>query len=143
VALQLIMSAAVVIIAIVGPRTGGLLTVRRVIATLLAIAAVVVALAAVRALGSALTPFPRPRPNAPLTRAGPYRHVRHPIYTALMALAFAVSLAGSLWALVPTAGLAVILDLKATREERWLVAVTPEYADFRRRVRWRFLPGVR
>jgi protein-S-isoprenylcysteine O-methyltransferase Ste14 len=53
------------------------------------------------------------------------------------------SLIGSPLALVPTAGLAVILELKSRLEESMLLAASPEYASYRERVRWRFIPGVR
>jgi protein-S-isoprenylcysteine O-methyltransferase Ste14 len=36
-----------------------------------------------------------------------------------------------------------VLDAKAEREEAWLRAVHPGYAAYARRVRWRFLPGLR
>jgi protein-S-isoprenylcysteine O-methyltransferase Ste14 len=46
-------------------------------------------------------------------------------------------------ALVPTAVAAVFLELKSRREEAWLAERYTEYDEYRRRVRWRFIPGVR
>lgn len=143
VVLQFAAGATVAVVAVVGPGVDGLVTLRRAVAIALAAVGVATAVSAARALGHALTPFPRPRPNVPVTRGGPYRVVRHPIYSALIALALSASLAGSLWALVPTVGLCVVLELKATREERWLREARPEYAEYSRAVKWRFVPGIR
>jgi protein-S-isoprenylcysteine O-methyltransferase Ste14 len=44
-------------------------------------------------------------------------------------------------ALVLALGLAAVLDLKARREEAWLVVRYPGYAAYARRTR-RFLPGL-
>ena len=93
------------------------------------------ALAALR-LGTNLTPFPRPRPRGVLVTTGPYAVVRHPIYAAVMALAFGWAL---VWGSLPTLGgataLLLLFDLKSRREERWLVDRFPEYPGYQRRVR--------
>lgn len=94
----------------------------------------------VRALGSSLTAFPRPLEDAELRNRGPYGLVRHPLYGALILLAFAWSALTSLWALVPTACLALVLLAKSAREERWLVERYPSYASYRETVRRRFIP---
>ena len=51
------------------------------------------ALAALPALGRALTPFTRPRENAQLRTHGIYRWVRHPIYVGLIVAALGWALA--------------------------------------------------
>lgn len=109
-------------------------------ALLLALGALL-ALAGVRGLGRGLTPFPRPRDDATLVEAGVYARVRHPIYGGLilMALGWAL-LSASPVALVLTAVLVAFFVLKARREEAWLAERFPEYEDYRRRVRRRFLP---
>jgi protein-S-isoprenylcysteine O-methyltransferase Ste14 len=74
---------------------------------------------------------------------GPYRFIRHPGYLA-MALVFgsgALAL-GSWWALLPGAGYAVLILNRAAREDRFLQAELPGYADYAKRVRYRLLPGV-
>jgi protein-S-isoprenylcysteine O-methyltransferase Ste14 len=43
---------------------------------------------------------------------------------------------------VPTALLAVLFDLKARREEAWLIERFPEYADYRARTPRRFVPWL-
>jgi protein-S-isoprenylcysteine O-methyltransferase Ste14 len=52
------------------------------------------------------------------------------------------SLAYSWWALIPAGALAVLWALKAHVEERHLARVFPEYDEYRRRVRARFVPHV-
>jgi protein-S-isoprenylcysteine O-methyltransferase Ste14 len=100
------------------------------------------ALAALPALGRALTPFPRPREGAQLRTHGIYRWVRHPIYVGLIVAAFGWALGWlSVWGCAFVALVAVFFDRKARREERWLRERFPEYADYARRVR-RFVPGV-
>jgi len=100
------------------------------------------AAAGLRALGSALTPYPRPRDGAGLVTRGAYRYMRHPIYSGIVLAAFGWALA---WLSVPgfVFGVAVALffDRKAAREEAWLRECFPEYAAYARRVR-RFVPGV-
>ena len=78
-----------------------------------------------------------------LIRNGPYRHVRHPIYTGLL-LAFA----GSALALAEWRGLLALLLvtgslwLKLRREERWLLEhFGADYAEYRK-TSWALLPGL-
>lgn len=91
-------------------------------------------------LGSNLSPLPHPKARATLVATGPYRLVRHPIYSGAILLAFgwAVLVQGGL-TLASAALLAVFFDLKSRREERWLAAAFPDYAGYRLRVR-RFIP---
>jgi protein-S-isoprenylcysteine O-methyltransferase Ste14 len=93
-------------------------------------------------LGRNRTIFPRPNAGSRLVRHGVYRWVRHPLYTSLMLLSLGWA---AWWASGPTllagGALAVFLDRKARREEAWLRAAFPEYADYARQVR-RFVPGI-
>lgn len=140
---QVVLGAAVLMVAALAPGRGDAGVIRLGLGIALLAIGLAVAIASARALGSALTPLPSPRPGAPLSRRGPYRVVRHPIYTGLMLLAVGASLVGSAWAFAPTVVLAVFLDRKATKEEEWLVQAHPGYDELRSAVRWRFLPGVR
>ncbi|HEX5466582.1 MAG TPA: isoprenylcysteine carboxylmethyltransferase family protein [Candidatus Limnocylindrales bacterium] len=93
-------------------------------------------------LGANLTPFPRPRPTATLVERGAYRYLRHPIYSGLVLAGWGWSVAaGSLAALVLTAALALLLDLKARREEAWLLQRLPGYGAYRARTH-KFVPGI-
>lgn len=142
-ALQLAVGAAVVLVARRAPRRRHVSWVRRAVALVTGAIAAGIGVRSARSLGPALTVFPRPRPHVPLADGGAYRIVRHPMYTSALGLATAVATVGSPWAFGPTGLLAVVLDRKAAREEAWLLESLPEYASYRARVRWRFLPGVR
>ena len=108
----------------------------------IAIGGGVIVAAAARALGSSLTPFPRPAERAELVEQGPYGVVRHPIYSGALLFVAGISLALSWWALAGTAALAVVWGLKARVEERFLEERYSAYADYRKRVRYRLLPFV-
>jgi protein-S-isoprenylcysteine O-methyltransferase Ste14 len=102
----------------------------------------VVGFAGAIALGRNLTPFPRPSQNTQLVRRGVYAWMRHPLYTSVMAASLGWALMWQSW---PAWWVAVLLipffDAKARREERWLRATFPEYAEYARRVR-RFIPWI-
>lgn len=93
-------------------------------------------------LGRNRTIFPKPNAESRLVQEGVYRWVRHPLYTSVTLLSAGW---GLLWASGPAllAGLvlAVFLNFKALREERWLVAKFPGYAAYRQQVK-RLIPGV-
>jgi len=96
----------------------------------------------VRQLGDSRTAMPRPRDDATLIQDGIYAWLRHPIYAGIVALGVGWALATfSLPALVAALVLAVVLDLKARREEVWLAERYPEYPEYRSRTH-RFIPGV-
>jgi protein-S-isoprenylcysteine O-methyltransferase Ste14 len=96
----------------------------------------------VQSLGHSRTAMPYPRDDASLVTAGAYRRVRHPIYIGLIALAVGwACLTLSPFALVAAAALTVVLDLKARREEAWLVGRFPGYPAYQARTH-RFIPGV-
>ena len=106
------------------------------------IAGWVLIVAGVVGLGSSLTPFPKPSERSTLRMSGAYRLVRHPIYGGSMLVALGWSLLSSPLALFATAFLALLFELKSRHEESMLVVRFPEYEAYRRRVRWRFVPGV-
>ena len=94
------------------------------------------------ALGSALTPWPKPKPGTILREHGPYCRIRHPIYTGLVLGTAGWGLTSASAAVVVlAAALAAVLDGKARREEGRLVAAVPGYARYMNRTR-RFLPGI-
>jgi protein-S-isoprenylcysteine O-methyltransferase Ste14 len=94
------------------------------------------------ALGASFTPLPRPRRRATLRRHNVYAHARHPIYGGLLVGGVGLALDRSPLVLVPTALLAVVFLLKSMREEAWLSARYPEYPDYRRATRRRFVPWL-
>jgi protein-S-isoprenylcysteine O-methyltransferase Ste14 len=80
----------------------------------------------------ALTAVPRPREDAAFATNGAYRFVRHPIYLGLILGALGLAVITP-WpgTFAGVALLAVVLDLKRRREERWLLERYPGYAAYR------------
>lgn len=88
------------------------------------------------ALGSNLTPFPKPSPDARLVTTGPYGLARHPLYGGIVVAALGWGLFQGRWlGLLGALVLAAFFDAKASREEHWLTEQFPEYPSYRRRVR--------
>lgn len=85
------------------------------------------------AMGSSLSPFPRPPRHAELVERGPYRFLRHPIYVGGVLFFAGLSLAFSAYGLALTVVLAAFWFAKARLEERLLAERFPEYAEYRRR----------
>ena len=74
---------------------------------------------------------------------GLYGVVRHPMYVGALIMFLATPIAlGSWWGLVPVALLAAAIAWRLIDEENFLVRNLPGYADYRRRVRARLVPGV-
>jgi protein-S-isoprenylcysteine O-methyltransferase Ste14 len=79
----------------------------------------------------------------PVISSGPYAVVRHPMYTAAVILYVATPVAlASWWGLVPAAVLTGVIVWRLIDEETHLARNLPGYDDYRRKVRWRLVPGV-
>jgi protein-S-isoprenylcysteine O-methyltransferase Ste14 len=143
VAVQLVILVAIALAGATGPAWSGA---PRIAGAAVGIASMLIgAVLATRGvvdLREALTPFPHPRPDAPLVEQGAYRLARHPIYGGLVLGAVG-------WGLITASALALALatvllaffDLKSRREEAWLVDRFPAYEAYRRRTR-RLIPFV-
>ena len=85
---------------------------------------------------------PTPRPGGTLVTTGPYRWIRHPMYTSvLLAAAAAALLARQSSDALLWLGLLVVLLSKAGIEERALMARFPPYRIYRSTTK-RFLPWL-
>ena len=85
---------------------------------------------------------PELRTGARLVTGGPYRWIRHPMYVSVLLGAAALVVADPrLWRVLLLAALLGVLVLKAAREEVYLRAAFPQYADYASRT-WRFVPFV-
>lgn len=91
-------------------------------------------------LGRHLRAHPTPAQEAPLRVDGPYRWVRHPIYSGLLLAASGSTAAVGSWpALGAFLGLVGLLNVKARYEEALLRAHFPEYGAYAERTP-RFIP---
>ena len=96
-------------------------------------------------LGESLSPLPEPIPGAPLVTEGAYGRCRHPLYQSLLICSLGLTLLlGSLLHLGLLLALAVVLGLKARREERRLCALHPDYVSYRQQTPaiLPFVPGL-
>jgi protein-S-isoprenylcysteine O-methyltransferase Ste14 len=85
---------------------------------------------------------PDPRPGGKLVDRGPYRWIRHPMYTAVIACGVACALViGTAWGWIGAAALVLVLVVKAAIEERWMLVAHPDYRAYRAGTK-RFVPWV-
>lgn len=82
---------------------------------------------------------PAPRAGGRLVREGPYRWIRHPMYSALLLAGIGAVLGAGAWSAVVLGALAVVLWIKAGVEEEGMRAAHADYADYQRRTT-RFVP---
>ncbi len=87
-------------------------------------------------LGANLSALPYPKSESKLVETGPYRIVRHPMYSGAILIAFGWALVIHSWLAI---GIALVIfiffDLKSRREEAWLKEKFPGYAAYQQRVR--------
>jgi protein-S-isoprenylcysteine O-methyltransferase Ste14 len=77
-----------------------------------------------------------------VVRKGPYRWIRHPAYSAKLAVWWIQCIIFADFSVGILLAFTVIYVMRAWTEERHLLAVDPEYKEYCSQVRWRFLPGV-
>ena len=109
---------------------------------LIAVAGTLLVVLGVLALGRSFTPLPRPRGRTRLRESGIFRLVRHPVYGGTILIGLGWSLADAPLGLIPTTLLALLFDLKARREEAWLIERFPRYAAYRARTPRGFVPWL-
>jgi protein-S-isoprenylcysteine O-methyltransferase Ste14 len=74
---------------------------------------------------------------------GAYGIVRHPIYTFAIILYIGLGLVfATWWNLICAAGVVLAYMLKAKNEETFLEKSLAGYAEYKRRVRYRLIPGI-
>lgn len=108
----------------------------------LLIAGITLAAYAAFALGRNLTPLPKPGNKATLVVRGPYRLVRHPIYSGLILTILGYALLHQSFVLIAYWVVTFIFfDIKSRREEMWLTEKFADYSIYRVRVR-KLIPWI-
>lgn len=94
-------------------------------------------------MGGAFSVFPQPSARSSLLEIGPYKKIRHPMYTAVLLTFTGIALfTHSVPRLIITALLLILFVVKSKFEETLLIEKFPGYPDYRRRT-GRFLPRLR
>ncbi len=140
-----ILQLALLLIILITPRIAGGIEFPlwlRVLGAVLVIAAGVIIILSMVALGRNLTPFPKPVPSGHLIASGIFGIVRHPLYFAVILGTFGWSLlTANLLVIGLVAVVSVFVDLKSRVEEKWLMDAYPEYASYRLRVK-KLIPWI-
>ena len=85
---------------------------------------------------------PDPRPGGQLVDRGPYRWIRHPMYTAVITCGAACAIVvGTIWGWLEVGALVLVLAAKAAVEEGGMLRAHPGYQAYRARTT-RFVPWV-
>ncbi|HVB41907.1 MAG TPA: methyltransferase [Streptosporangiaceae bacterium] len=99
----------------------------------------VLAVTSLAALGRSFGFVPASRGVA--TR-GPYAVIRHPLYAAYVLIQCGYLLQAVSWRNVAVLAFATGCNIGRSIAEEGVLGGSAEYADYRRRVRWRLLPGL-
>ncbi len=113
-----------------------------IIASMLGLSGLIFIIKGLIDLGKSLTPLPYPRADGKLVQTGIYGIVRHPLYSGIISTALGWTIFQfSLPHLIATAILLIFFDIKASREETWLIDRYPDYAEYRQQVK-KLIPGI-
>jgi protein-S-isoprenylcysteine O-methyltransferase Ste14 len=103
---------------------------------LMLVALVLVAWALISMRDSRLRISPIPAPDAVLVMDGPYKYLRHPMYTAILIAAFGLLMAHFSWfRLMLVIALIAVLLIKVEWEESMLAEKFPHYEDYSKSTR--------
>ncbi len=115
----------------------------QVVGLLVGVAGAAVSVWALLQHGWRVSPFPKPVDGAHLVTSGPYRYVRHPMYTGIVFFSLGVGLAyANPVAMLSSVTFLVFFMAKTGREEEMLVAEIDGYRSYRSNVVWRIIPFV-
>jgi len=82
-------------------------------------------------------------PQQQVVMTGSYALIRHPMYLAVLLMCTFTPLAlGSLWAMIPTPLLLILLMARIRNEECVLSRELPGYSEYCQKVRYRIVPGI-
>ena len=104
---------------------------------LIIIVASLIMIIAIKQLGINLSPFPRPKDNCNLITSGIYSFMRHPMYYSLILLSFGVFITKlTIYYLVLTISLALIIKFKIILEEQYLKNKFRDYFLYKNKVKY-------
>lgn len=104
--------------------------------------AVAVVLWTIASMGFYASPLPEVREGQKLITDGPFRFVRHPIYSAILLLTLGWAFNNpSVTLFVAWAALLIVLLIKIGIEERSLEKKFPEYVAYRKKTK-KLIPGI-
>ena len=90
----------------------------------------------IKDLGRNLSPFPRPINKSNLVTTGIYRFMRHPMYYSLIFISFGVFITKlSIYYLLLTISLALIIKFKIALEEKYLINKFKNYLLYKNEVK--------
>jgi protein-S-isoprenylcysteine O-methyltransferase Ste14 len=136
--------AVLIVLMVVGPRDTGFAIdgAVRVFGTIASIVGAIVGVWSAIYLGKGLTPSPLPNGRTELVSAGPYRWVRHPMYSAVMLFMAGVAARSGSWLVVfELIGLVVLFSVKSRWEETQLQGAFEGYREYAAGTP-RFIPGL-
>ncbi|MGI9584754.1 MAG: methyltransferase family protein, partial [Acidimicrobiia bacterium] len=111
------------------------LTFARITGLVVAVAGAAVSVWSATYHGGNLTPFPKPPDEMPLINGGPYRFVRHPMYSGILLFTLGTGLAyANPVTMLSSFAFFVFFMAKTGAEEEWLVAEVPGYRTYRSEV---------
>src|SRR3989338_11539606 len=88
------------------------------------------------------TPFPEPKKEGKHVQGGAYKYARHPMYTAIMIIGLALLFSSpTLYSAIIYLVLLIVLDQKATVEEKYLEKMHPTYKAYALKVK-KFIPFI-
>jgi len=106
------------------------------IGILIIIIAFIIMLVAIKDLGRNLSPFPKPINNSNLVTTGIYRFTRHPMYYSLIFISIGVFIIKlSIYYLILTISLALIIKFKIALEEKYLMNKFKNYLLYKNDVK--------
>jgi len=119
------------------------LVISQIFGVLVALFGAAISVWAFRYHGSSLSPFPKPPEGMHLIDGGPYRYVRHPMYSGIIAFTLGVGMAyANPVTMLSSVAFTVFFMAKSGHEEDMLVAEVPGYKSYRSDVPWRLIPFV-
>jgi len=93
--------------------------------------------------GSRLSPFPFPVEGMQVIDRGPYRYMRHPMYSGIVVFTLGVGLAyGKPVVLLSSLTFLVFFVAKSGHEEEMMIKYMDGYREYRSAVPWRIIPYI-